>query len=54
MKSMANTMLIMRHQINQLSGELDETNRLNKRIADKSKDLLKHYIYSNKLAKEDK
>lgn len=44
MKSMANTMMIMQHQINQLSEELDDRNKVNKRIVGKNKDLISRYV----------
>ncbi len=40
MKSMANTMMIMQHQISQLNEELDEKNKTNKRIIGKNKEML--------------
>ena len=46
MKSMANTMMIMQSHINQLSDELDEKNRINKRIIGKNKEMLKRYLYN--------
>lgn len=45
MKSMANTMMLMKSHINQLSMELDEKNKLNKRIIGNTKEMLKRYIY---------
>jgi CRP-like cAMP-binding protein len=45
MKSMAGTMMLMQSHINQLSKELDEKNKVNKRIVGKNKEMLKRYIY---------
>ena len=44
MRSMANTMMIMQHQINQLSEELDEKDKANRRIVGKNRELLKRYV----------
>ncbi|SEL21156.1 Cyclic nucleotide-binding domain-containing protein [Butyrivibrio sp. ob235] len=46
MKSMASTMMLMQSHINQLSTELDEKNKVNKRIVGKNKEMLKRYIYN--------
>ena len=45
MKSMANTMMIMQHQINDLSDELDEKDKFNKKIASSNKEMLKRYYF---------
>ncbi len=47
MRSMAKTMLMQQSHISQLSRELDEKNRINKRIVGKNKEMLKRYIYGN-------
>ena len=45
MKNMANTMMIMQHQISQLSSELDEKNKVNKQVITKSAELIRRYVY---------
>ncbi len=45
MKGMANTMLLLQSHINQLTKELDEKNKVNKRIIANNKEVLKKYIY---------
>lgn len=44
MRSMADTMLIMQHQLTQLNEELDEKNKTNMRIVGKNKELLRRYV----------
>jgi CRP-like cAMP-binding protein len=46
MKSMANSMMTMQTHINQLNEELDEKNKINKRIVGRNKEMLKRYIYN--------
>jgi CRP-like cAMP-binding protein len=46
MKSMAGTMMLMQSHINQLSIELDEKTKVNKRILANNKEMLKRYIYN--------
>ena len=46
MKSMAGTMMLMQSHINQLSTELDEKTKVNKRILANNKEMLKRYIYN--------
>lgn len=45
MKGMANTMLLLQSHINQLTKELGEKNKVNKRIIANNKEVLKKYIY---------
>ena len=49
MRSMAETMMLMQSHINQLSIELDEKNKINKRMVANNKELLKRYIYNKNL-----
>ena len=44
MRSMADTMMVMSHQITQLNEELDEKNKTNIRIVGKNKEMLKRYV----------
>ena len=46
MRSMAKTMLLMQSHITQLTQELDQRNKVNDRIINRNKDMLKRYIYS--------
>ena len=45
MRSMAGTMMLMQSHINQLSTELDEKNKIQKRMVSHNKELLKRYLY---------
>ena len=46
MRSMAKTMLLMQSHITQLTQELDQRNKVNDRIINRNKDMLKRYIYN--------